>query len=1035
MKKIPFDQYQRYRLTSDIINKVRGKDQRLTILEVGANEHKNLEFFLTDDKITYLDINVPDHLKEDKSYIQGDATEMPFSDGAYDFVVALDVFEHIPVQLRQKFLDELHRVGKYGFVLAAPFDTQGVRDAELRANSFFKTIYGMNYEWLEEHINNTLPQLENTLKYLRLKENTIYHFSHGSLAIWERMTKVHFFAAGKNVLYDYRFMLDDFYNDKLFQCDYGELCYRQFIVSLRESEAVGLIKYNYPNSNPFDEKDLMLFDQLEESFYRLASAELRSEVSTLYEQIRIKDSQLLSNFEHVQKISGILQTKLEQIAELNNSINNLKNQINEQSAVIESYKLLERDHQKTTSDLKDSQNKINHLLIDLHIKDEGQKLLEEKIKVMTIKEQEYQLLQNELDNKNQVILSKDEYISKLELMAQELRIKGRIKKVIKKIMPSFMWKKLKFGYRSIKLIRENPAYIKRGLSEISKQGVGGSLEKVKAKLSASEIQSSDYLSHLDEQLIKQEISKFNLQPLISIVMPVFNVDPRWLKLAIDSVQRQIYEKWELCIVDDCSTNPLTKEYLTNLNNTNIKIKFLNENQGISGASNEAVKLTDGQYIVLLDNDDEFMPDTLFEIVKAINHYDPDIIYSDEDKIDMSGNRRFPFFKPDWSPDLFRTQMYIGHIFCFKKSLFNEVGGFRKGLEGSQDYDLALRMTERTSNIHHIPKVLYSWRELETSTALNPHSKPYAHETGLRALNEHLERVYGKGKAWVNETEHFFVYDARYNLLNEKPKASIIIPTKDKVELLIPCINSIIEKTTYEQYEIIILNNNSELDETYSWFEEITTQHQFIKVVEASYEFNWSKLNNHGINEATGDVFIFLNNDTIIITPDWLERLSEKAVRGDVGTVGALLLYEDDTIQHAGVVIGMGGWADHVFKGMKPVHFGSPFVSPVLTRNVAASTGACLAISRKTIEKIGLFDENFIICGSDVEISLRAMKRGLFNIYDPNVRLYHLESKTRTSFVPECDFEQSAIHYSPYRENGDPYYNPNLSLQFPQPTVK
>ena len=517
-------------------------------------------------------------------------------------------------------------------------------------------------------------------------------------------------------------------------------------------------------------------------------------------------------------------------------------------------------------------------------------------------------------------------------------------------------------------------------------------------------------------------------------MPVYNVDIKWLDKAINSVINQTYPYWEICIVDDNSTKNETIEYIKNIKDDKIKKLILEENKGISYASNSAAKMATGEYLILMDNDDEMREEALYHIATAINEKKPDILYSDEDKITLDGVRRFPFLKPDWSPDLLYSQMYICHLLIIKKEIFDKVDGFRSQFNGSQDYDLMLRMSEITQNIYHIPKVLYSWREIPSSTAMNPNSKPYAHIAGLKALDEHLKKKYGND-AYANETDHLFVYDARFGLKEEAVKVSIIIPTKDKLELLKPCVESILSKTSYSNYEIIILNNNSSEDETYEWFEYIQDKYSNVRVIDAFYEFNWSKLNNHGIKEANGDVYVFLNNDTIIISPDWLRRLAENAMREDVGTVGALLLYEDGTIQHAGVVLGMGGWADHVFKGMEPVHFGSPYVSPMVNRNVLASTGACLTISKKVIEKIGGFDEKFIICGSDVEISLRARKYNLNNVYNSKVRLYHLESKSRDSYIPPIDFEMSKIHYHEYLENGDPYYNSQLDLESTSPRIK
>lgn len=442
----------------------------------------------------------------------------------------------------------------------------------------------------------------------------------------------------------------------------------------------------------------------------------------------------------------------------------------------------------------------------------------------------------------------------------------------------------------------------------------------------------------------------------------------------------------------------------------------------------------GQYILLMDNDDEISRDALMEFWKCIKETDADVVYSDQDIIDQNEQHSCPVFKPNWSPDLLRSQMYLGHMVGFRKEIFDNVGGFRKEFDGSQDYDLLLRITEQTQKIEHISKILYSWRALPSSTAANPDSKPYAQYAGLNAVQEHLDRTLGKGIANANETENLYVYDVTYKL-QQDVLISIIIPTRDHAKDLKTAIDSIVSKSSYHNYEIIILNNNSQEKETYQYFEKLKQQYDNVVIEDAMYEFNWSKLNNHGIGIAKGDVYLFLNNDIMILSSDWLERLASQALRPGVGAVGGMLLYEDGTIQHGGVIIGLGGWADHAYKGAHPAHNGTPFISPVLTRNVTAVTGACMAISRRTIELIGLFDDNFIICGSDVEICIRAINNGLVNIYDPHIRLIHYESKSRGNDVPQIDFDLSYNLYAPYRENGDPYYNNNLDYTSLIPKIR
>lgn len=569
-------------------------------------------------------------------------------------------------------------------------------------------------------------------------------------------------------------------------------------------------------------------------------------------------------------------------------------------------------------------------------------------------------------------------------------------------------------------VRE-PGTVVKGVKYLKDHGASGFMENLRGRAAY-------------EALPPEKKGPFNGDLKFSVLMPVYNVDVKWLKKAIHSVKKQSYVNWELCIADDCSTKQETREFLEKINDPRIHVKMLEKNGGISEATNAAAAMAAGDYLVLMDNDDELAFFALYSFYKKIKQTDADIVYSDQDIIDQKGNHREPLFKPDWSPDLMRSQMYVGHLLGFRKSLFEETGGFRSKFNGSQDYDLFLRMSEKAKRIEHVPKKLYYWRDLPSSTAANPNSKPYAQTAGLMAVQEHLDRVYGKGNATASETENLFVYDVRYTL-KEEPLVSVIMPTKDAAGYLRDVIDSIEEKTDYTNYEILILDNNSEKQETFSYFREVTEKYENVKVIKAALPFNWSKLNNFGITKAKGDVFIFMNNDMKVISSQWMTRLVEKAVRPDCGVVGGLLLYEDNTIQHAGVVSGMGGWADHVFKGMSPVHYGSPYLSPMVTRNVTAVTGACMAISRKTIEKIGGFDENFVICGSDIEICIRAIKAGKVNIYDPYVQLYHYESKSRDpGAIPEIDFDLSHKLYKSYHDLKDPYYNRNLDYMSCVPKV-
>lgn len=526
-------------------------------------------------------------------------------------------------------------------------------------------------------------------------------------------------------------------------------------------------------------------------------------------------------------------------------------------------------------------------------------------------------------------------------------------------------------------------------------------------------------------------------PLFSIVVPVHDTDPAMLDAMLASVQGQIYPRWELCLCDDASTREETRQWLDRhvAAEPRIKLHRRTRNGHIAQASNDALALATGDYVALLDHDDELAPHALLRLAQILcRQPELDLVYTDEDKLDEQGQRCLPYFKPDWSPALLWSQNYIGHLLCVRRTLLLGVGGWRVGTEGSQDHDLVLRLAEQGARVHHLPEVLYHWRLHANSTAINTEAKPYAHTAGREALTRHLARRYPQNFDRVDDSEHLFVYEPRFKV-PAQAKASIIIPTKDKVELLQPCIDSILGKTTWPHFEIIVLDNNSSEPQTAQYLQALATREPRVRVVDAPIPFNWSRLNNIGASHATGDVLVFLNNDTLVITPDWLERLMEMALLPDVGTVGALLLYEDGTVQHAGVVVGMGGWADHVYKAMPVAHLPGPYVSNTVMRNVMASTGACVAVARNTLAELGGFDEAFEICGSDVELGVRAHKRGLQNIYLPSVRLYHLESKTRSSHVPEVDFIQSDLKYAPYRLGGDPFFNPNLDAMASTPTPR
>ena len=492
--------------------------------------------------------------------------------------------------------------------------------------------------------------------------------------------------------------------------------------------------------------------------------------------------------------------------------------------------------------------------------------------------------------------------------------------------------------------------------------------------------------------IKNEIVSFPLKPLISVVMPVYNVDVKWLKLAINSLQEQWYTSWELCIADDASTKKETIDFLQSLNDSKIKIVFLDKNVNISAASNEALNLSRGEYVALMDNDDELTPDAFYEVVKAINETNAEFIYSDEDKIEIDDTFSDPHFKPNFSPDMFLSQNYLSHLGVIKKDLIEKVGGWEVGLEGSQDYDLYLKVLEKTDKIYHIPTVLYHWRKVPGSTAAEYADKSYAQEAGKKALENAMSRR--AIKANVKEGKYLGTYKIEYALKAE-PLISIIIPFKDKPELLKMSIESVLDQSTYSHFEIIGISNNSEETETFDEMSRLKALDARVKFYEYNIPFNYSKLNNYAVETyAKGTHIVLMNNDIEIITPQWLEEMLMFSQRDDIGAVGAKLYYPDDTIQHAGVIVGIGGVAGHSHKYFDRYAIGY-FSRLHIVQNLSAVTAACLMVKRSLYnDENGLNEEDLQVAFNDVDFCLRLREDGYLNLYTPYVEAYHHESISR-----------------------------------------
>ncbi|EGO6562936.1 glycosyltransferase family 2 protein [Enterococcus faecalis] len=582
---------------------------------------------------------------------------------------------------------------------------------------------------------------------------------------------------------------------------------------------------------------------------------------------------------------------------------------------------------------------------------------------------------------------------------------------------------------------------KKGFKYMAKNGISHTIQRAKIEKLRNQASYPNWLARnevLDIEAMTQEIATFHYQPKISIAMPVYNVEEKWLRLCIDSILNQVYTNWELCMADDASTDPNVKKILTEYQQLDerIQVVFREQNGHISEATNSALAIATGEFVALLDNDDELAINAFYEVVKVLNENpELDLIYSDEDKIDMDGNRSDPAFKPDWSPDLLLGTNYISHLGVYRRSILEEIGGFRKGYEGSQDYDLVLRFTEKTTKerIKHIPKVLYYWRMLPTSTAVDQGSKGYAFEAGLRAVQDALVRRGINGHATHGAANG--LYDVYYDIESEK-LVSIIIPTKNGYKDVQRCVSSIIEKTTYQNYEIIMADNGStdpKMHELYAEFEQQLPGRFFVESIDIP--FNFSTINNRAAKKAHGEYLLFLNNDTEVITENWLTLMVSFAQQERIGCVGAKLLYPNNTVQHAGVILGLGGVAGHGHYGYPHGDLGY-FGRLAINVNYSAVTAACLLMKKGDFDAVGGFEEAFTVAFNDVDLCLKVQALGRDNVWLHEAELYHFESQTRgydDKGKKKKRFEQEKVmmeeKWGPLIEN-DPFYNPNLTRDIP-----
>lgn len=606
-----------------------------------------------------------------------------------------------------------------------------------------------------------------------------------------------------------------------------------------------------------------------------------------------------------------------------------------------------------------------------------------------------------------------------------------------------------------------PYRIKKGIRYFKHYGGKAFLNRLRDKMEPEDVPYAPWFEKYradSEELARQSKQEGRLayRPLVSVVVPCYQTPEKYLREMMDSVRAQSYSNWQLCLADATPTDEvaqIVEDYCRQHQEERICYRHLQENKGIAGNTNVGMELAEGEWIGLLDHDDLLAPEALYEMVQFMNcEPGAELIYSDEDQVEETKKglqHKNPHFKPDFSPDLLRSNNYITHFLCVKREIAKKAGGMREEFDGAQDYDFILRCTELAVKVGHVPKVLYHWRVHSNSTADNPLSKMYAYEAGQRALQEHLERTGQPGL--VSQSIHFGFYRVKYPVTGT-PLVSILIPNKDQAGTLRRCIESL-KKSTWKHYEVIVIENNSQQEETFRYYRELCGINkeisrdgrklycegalpggQRVKVVVWEGAFNYSAINNFGASYAKGEYFVLLNNDIEIITEDWLEEMLGNCQRQEVGIVGARLYYPDNTIQHAGIVVGIDGIAANMFPGLRRGQEGY-FHKAAIQLNYCAVTAACLMVSRKIYEQVHGLEEQLSVAFNDLDFCLRVRREGYLVVYNPYVEAYHYESKSRgiedtkekvRRFGEEIEFIRT--RWIDLLKEGDPYYNPNFSLK-------
>ena len=989
--RLPFDLFERYSVTRRLVSLLWKEDGPRRILDVGGHTSP-LKQMLPEHRIFLVDVAEPGSLTNlplrFDGYVQASGAILPFRDDAFDLVTAHDTLEHIPPEFREGFIHEVLRVSRGFVILNQPVYHPETETAERRLLEYLARIRPEEHRFLEEHAEHGLPRTDRVDAVLNDAGVRFASFPNGNLALWVTTNMFKNYALSLPNGGEAAEGVDRTFNSLLAERDLWGLCYRQAYVITAEDHLAARL----PG----------LADSLRSSVAALPPAE---ELGALERMMRGLESQASGVRDTLRKYHEMATKLREDVLARDRVVHEVRGEVKDAHAKL-------HEHQVVLKELAAE--------------------LADREAVLVGKEEQVREKDQAIAERDRRVAERDDLIADYE-GRWAIRAGKRMRGWFEGLAPPGSRRRgavavLRKG--GVTLTREGPLAFLRWLFAVWRwvPALFRLPPPAPKPLKLDETRKGDpYQVWLDRNRLtagdllrlRDEGERFSYRPKISVVMPVYNTDPGWLQEAIDSVRSQTYGNWQLCIADDGSTRKETRDLLRRAGRLDrrIRVTYLPENRGISAASNAALFLARGQFVALLDHDDVLHPDALHEVVGALNEQrDLDYVYTDEDKLELDGTRSNPFFKPDWSPDLLLSMNYVTHLSVFRRELVNRVGGFREGFEGAQDWDLTLRVTEHSDRIAHLPKLLYSWRRAPGSAASSEEAKPYAYRAASRAIEEAIERRGMPGE--VRDGVVVGYYDVRYAIRGE-PRVAIVIPTRDRPDILRRCIDSIRKRSTYANREIVVVDNDSSEPETLEYLDAFGG-----RVIRQPGPFNFARIINQAVAQVDSEYLLLLNNDTEVLSDDWIEAMLEHAQRPDVAAAGARLLFPDGEPQHEGILVGPGDGLAGNLDVRRYFELGR------VIRNVSAVTAACMMTRADVFRELGGFEERLGVAYQDVDFCLRAREKEYLVVYTPLAVVRHEEGGTRGRTGrthPEADEEFFRERWRGYR---DPYYNPNLDIDHP-----